>query len=168
MVPRLFYFSAAAFLFLNLQTSLAERTPAECLATTTDHSAYYCKPNQANRGVPCIDVEERCQGWAAAGECRSNPQFMRVECRKSCRSCLSVHVGVTQIAPDDELREAVHQRLIQTQEYVHKMIQHTVEYLDECKNNLAHCTFWAVKGKCETDPAFMNEECAPACQTCAL
>jgi hypothetical protein len=175
-LAKLLHVAAATLMFLNLpQTLLAAKTtetktttPGECVPLATDLSVFQCKPRQPNRGVPCIDAYEKCGEWREAGECRNNPQFMLVQCRKSCASCLSVHVGVTQIAPDDDhaVRESVYQRLIQTQEYVHEIMKHNVKSLEKCQNNDPQCTVMAVKGKCETHPGFMNVECAPACQTC--
>jgi hypothetical protein len=173
-IAKLLQVAAATFMLLTLpQSLLAEKTakttttPGECVPLATDLSFFQCKPRQPNRGVPCIDAYDKCSEWGEA-ECRNNPQFMLVQCRKTCASCLSVHVGVTQIAPDDDhaVREAVYQRLIQTQEYVHEIMKHNVKSLEKCQNNDPQCTAMAVKGKCETHPGFMNVECAPACQTC--
>ena len=41
----------------------------------------------ASLELDCADLEDGCQGWAAAGECDNNPTFMRVSCRKSCKVC---------------------------------------------------------------------------------
>lgn len=35
----------------------------------------------------CIDTNPNCEGWAAAGECLANPQYMRSSCALSCDSC---------------------------------------------------------------------------------
>lgn len=35
----------------------------------------------------CTDAAVDCASWAAAGECASNPTYMRSECRKSCGVC---------------------------------------------------------------------------------
>ncbi|PSC72571.1 Prolyl 4-hydroxylase subunit alpha-1 isoform A [Micractinium conductrix] len=41
----------------------------------------------------CVDADPNCPDWAAAGECQSNPGFMRGgatslgNCRKSCKDC---------------------------------------------------------------------------------
>jgi hypothetical protein len=179
-LARLLHVAAVTLVFLNLpQTLLAERTatnttaatltpPGECVPVATDLSVFRCKPRQPNKGVPCVDSDERCAHWETQGECRNNPQFMLTECRKSCASCLTLHVGVTQIAPDDdyEVREAIYKRLYETQEYTYKIMKHNVRSLEKCQNQDPQCTLWAVKGKCETHPTFMNVECAPACRTC--
>lgn len=35
----------------------------------------------------CIDADDNCFTWAAAGECEKNPGYMRAYCRKSCKAC---------------------------------------------------------------------------------
>ena len=35
----------------------------------------------------CRDRVPSCRGWAAAGECRVNPNFMLKECEASCGQC---------------------------------------------------------------------------------
>lgn len=38
----------------------------------------------------CIDLgghTGRCEEWAAAGECRTNPGYMVPNCRRSCGAC---------------------------------------------------------------------------------
>jgi len=142
-----------------------DKSPGECFATTADFSSYYCKPSRNNQGVPCVDSNEDCPNWAKEGECKKNPVFMLVHCQKSCSSCLSIHIGETQIAPHDDWRQAVHRRLIETQAYMHQEIQHHFRYLETCKNKHELCTLWAVQGKCETDPQLLKD-CAPACRSC--
>ncbi|XP_029653452.1 cysteine-rich secretory protein LCCL domain-containing 2 [Octopus sinensis] len=36
---------------------------------------------------PCPDLNKNCKMWADMGECNNNPNYMRTNCRKSCRSC---------------------------------------------------------------------------------
>ena len=38
-------------------------------------------------GGPCDDASEHCAAWAAAGECKANPGYMMVSCRKACGAC---------------------------------------------------------------------------------
>ena len=35
----------------------------------------------------CADGDGRCAGWAAAGECEKNAQFMLATCRRACGKC---------------------------------------------------------------------------------
>ena len=37
--------------------------------------------------LTCVDDNMHCVHWAAIGECRANPAYMLVRCRKSCRMC---------------------------------------------------------------------------------
>ena len=35
----------------------------------------------------CVNEDDRCDYWASAGECETNPRYMHVFCPKSCRTC---------------------------------------------------------------------------------
>jgi hypothetical protein len=37
-----------------------------------------------------------------------------------------------------------------------------------CKNNHQNCAFWSVLGECENNPAYMNVNCAPVCNSCEV
>jgi ShK domain-like len=138
----------------------------ECLATDEDYSNFVCLGGDSLR-IPCIDAEDQCPQWAAQGECNKNPKYMLVHCRKSCASCISLHAGdVPQIAPDPKTRQKVLQRLYETQEYLHHEADRNVDTLRKCHNKHSECTFWWAHGECTSNPAFMETECGPACQTC--
>lgn len=70
------------------------------------------------------------------------------------------------IAPSEETRSQVLQRLVETQEYQHKMAAHSVETLKTCVNKHELCTHWSIVGECETNAHYMQRECPAACRTC--
>ncbi|KAJ9446800.1 Protein isoform 1, partial [Diplonema papillatum] len=37
--------------------------------------------------LACVDSDYECPSWAASGECKDNPAFMKKKCRKSCNLC---------------------------------------------------------------------------------
>merc|ERR1719427_1445714 len=37
--------------------------------------------------VPCVDDNKHCPDWSKSGECEKNPDYMLVNCRKSCKVC---------------------------------------------------------------------------------
>ncbi|KAK3754197.1 hypothetical protein RRG08_028162 [Elysia crispata] len=39
--------------------------------------------------IPCVDEEDNCAAWQKMGECENNPDFMEMNCRKSCKICTS-------------------------------------------------------------------------------
>ena len=41
----------------------------ECIASKEDLSSYECLNSNKPR-IPCINADERCQGWAEKGECK--------------------------------------------------------------------------------------------------
>jgi hypothetical protein len=144
-----------------------EGRKTECLGSTEDGSAFHCIPISEPLRVSCIDTETRCPDWTIAGECKNNPQFMLIHCRKSCQSCIELHAGgVTQIAPLEETRHQVLQKLVETQEYQHQQAEKTVRTLETCLNKHELCTHWSLQDDCETNAHFMRGECSAACRVC--
>lgn len=37
--------------------------------------------------IDCVDKNESCNYWASNGECQNNPDYMLVNCKKSCKNC---------------------------------------------------------------------------------
>lgn len=143
----------------------------ECIPTDTNHSQFHCWTSRAKQkdgvaGVPCENNHKSCQEWAERGECRQNPQYMQVSCAKACGTCVNLHVGTTQIAPNVDTRQKVMDRLFDSQRHVYAEAKRDVKNLDKCQNLHERCTFWAVHGECESNPGFMVQNCAPACQSC--
>ena len=147
----------------RLPSSDSVRT--ECLATSPDMNSFRCMESGSIR-VACIDEDERCEGWAKQGECKNNPQYMLVSCRKSCSSCIPLHPGSEPQIAYDDTRVKVLERLYETQEYLHKKAINNIETLKHCENKHSECTHWWAKGECDKNPQFMKTECRPACQTC--
>jgi hypothetical protein len=137
----------------------------ECLATTTDLNSFHCISSGTIR-VPCIDEDKRCEEWFGMGECQSNPQYMLVNCRKSCSSCIPLHPSDEPQVAYEKTRAEVLERLYETQEYLHNQASRNVETLKRCVNKHSECTHWWSNGECETNSQFMHTECSPACQTC--
>jgi prolyl 4-hydroxylase len=144
----------------------------------------------------CVDEHENCGFWAQIGECDNNPNYMKVSCQKSCKTCnkkvvpqaasvgsvgkktdgkhLEIQrqteaLGVIQ-SIEGEQREEVATRV---QESLAYMQSDTVLELDEavrskCQNRHELCAFWAVIGECEKNAGYMKTNCAPSCMTCHL
>ena len=50
-------------------------------------------------GFPeCTDENQRCAEWAKQGECKANPDYMLVQCAKSCRVCDESKTGYGRLA----------------------------------------------------------------------
>ena len=148
------------------QKSVSKPVKTECLATNTEFTSFRCMASESLR-VPCIDDDDRCSKWAGQGECQKNAQYMLVNCRKSCSSCIPLHAGdEPQIATNENTRSDVLKRLYETQEYLHTQAMRNVEILKRCVNKHSECTHWWSIGECKTNSQFMNTECSPACQTC--
>ena len=35
----------------------------------------------------CVDIGPYCEDWSKNGECENNPDYMKVNCAKSCQQC---------------------------------------------------------------------------------
>jgi len=138
----------------------------ECLATNSEHTHFRClgKPSNLNLVYECLDENEECRKWANQGECSKNPQFMKLRCRQSCKTCLPLHSGLPQTAYKNPSK--ILERLYQTQNFLHKEVERDVRTLDKCVNKDQDCTHWWSLGECDKNPRFMHHECGPACQTC--
>lgn len=142
-----------------------ESVKMECLATTPDFDSFRCIESGSMR-VPCIDEDERCGEWSKSGECKHNPKYMLVSCRKSCSSCIPLHPGSEPQIAYDDTRSKVLEHLYKTQEYLHTQAIRDIETLKSCENKHSECTHWWAIGECKKNPQFMTKECSPACQTC--
>lgn len=90
---------------LLLPTALAALTPERRGAAFVGYSEQQHRGSKqeqpeaaaASQGEPC-PVDERpgdCPGWAARGECLSNPLFMRSACKASCQVVARCTRGMT-------------------------------------------------------------------------
>ena len=72
-------------------------------------------------------------------------------------------LGVPQTLYDDFEEQQV-ARIIQARNY---MQQQAAEG-GGCTNKAEDCSYYAVVGECERNPAFMSQSCAPMCQMCSV
>lgn len=160
----------ASILFLQLPIHASakpqpkDNAKMECLPTDEDMTSFTCL--NARDSIECINVHPECEEWAKKGECKNNPQYMLLSCRKACQSCITLHHGgITQLAAQHPRH--VIQELVESQHYLHKLANDSgVKHLKSCINKHEMCTEWAVLGECESNSGFMQTECRLACRTC--
>lgn len=113
--------------------SKTAKNRGECLPMSDSKEAFHCMShNLATK--ECEDQNESCNSWARKGECRKNPSFMMLNCRKSCGTCLDLHVGEVQVAPDAAKARAVLERLVATQDYIYAETERNPQVFRKCKN----------------------------------
>ena len=145
--------------------------------------------------IECEDTDRRCSSWAKSGECKANPNYMHSNCAKSCGTCgkprrkpaqeevpvdhseaygrnlmdRSKKFGEEQKAEGAE-RTAILDRIESTIQYIasEQVTELPVNIRRECKNRHELCTFWQVIGECEKNQAYMQTNCAAACQSCEM
>ncbi|KAL7578445.1 hypothetical protein ACA910_012835 [Epithemia clementina (nom. ined.)] len=145
----------------------------------------------------CHDKEKRCSSWAKSGECKKNPTYMHFNCARSCGTCHKIadvapprnpeetgeisaayarnlvdrskKFGEEQKADGGE-RDAILHRIESTISYIasNQVAQLPVNIRRECKNRHELCTFWQVIGECTANQAYMQTNCAAACQSCEM
>jgi len=145
--------------------------------------------------MECIDRNENCGIWAAAGECGANPKFMLNFCRKTCDICdfkgnlteliehkrrldkvggdemlLENSFGMNQTEFEDSDDGLSFTQVEQeTADYMENVIFSNNEYAnlrDTCKNRNKSCARWTALGECEKNPTYMQKMCAPSCRSC--
>ena len=138
---------------------------------------------------PCNDDNESCSFWASEGECKKNPDYMLVNCAKSCKECQAFLEEPEENDVEDMLNKRSDLNVEQERSYGRNKIEmkKTYDYssrIDEyrkalfqhpsttsktrklCINELSKCTYYASMGLCEQRVIFMLETCPLACMMC--
>ncbi|KAL9971353.1 hypothetical protein ACROYT_G023866 [Oculina patagonica] len=71
--------------FRALDFSLNE-DEIEYFNNITDYE-FHPLEQKLEKGLGCSDKHSNCQQWASSGECRSNPDWMLINCQESCGLC---------------------------------------------------------------------------------
>lgn len=86
----------------------------------------------------CVDKNESCKYWASKGECKNNPNYMLVNCKKSCKKCGGGGGG----GGGDENK-------------------------GDCVDKNESCNYWASNGECQNNPDYMLVNCKKSCKNCS-
>jgi len=113
---------------------------------------------------------------------------MKKNCAPSCKNCHLVHYDeITVLLPQDvdimtDITEFGVAQFVKNPKdlKIYKMIDSTLQYmrnlegnikkehLNACRNEDKLCAYWAANGECDTNPKYMEKNCAPSCRTCHL
>jgi ShK domain-like len=157
-----------------------QKTISDCVASTKDFTSFQCYPSRSFKEdfldeddddedemyLSCSDSDERCSDWADKQECQNNPNYMLVNCRRSCGTCVSGHAGITQIITEADLHHPAIRRLLQTAKYMYDLTSRNYNAHKWCYNSDSMCTYFALQGKCENEPEMMQQKCAATCRVC--
>jgi curved DNA-binding protein CbpA len=126
----------------------------------------------------CIDLSADCEDWQRRGECRSNREFMRSECPRSCDSCrrspsapptnkaATATAATTRAKVEAQRREVKVEVKAKVQGAAKGGKSNSMPSRPGCTDKHAKCKAWADSGECESNAAYMREQCARSCDYC--
>lgn len=132
----------------------------------------------------CQNLDENCAVWATKGECQNNFAFMKKNCCPICQNCgfkediedgakmgelqAIEQYGVKQLVTEEN-RSAIIPIIKDALQYMDRMrAKLPVEMYTECRNKDQSCAYWALTGECESNEAYMVQNCAPMCKLCDI
>ncbi|XP_066973579.1 hatching enzyme 1.2-like [Macrobrachium rosenbergii] len=142
---------------LNLLYKCSGVTPVTTSTTTT------ARPTP--KPVDCVDLNTFCPSWASEGQCKSNPGYMRVNCKKSCNTCgtevcgdIAGNCGSWSASGECERNPA----------FMKQNCRRACGFCtsDGCVDQNEYCFDWAAKGQCSSNPDYMKSYCEKSCGLC--
>nr|BBB02487.1 astacin metalloprotease [Patiria pectinifera] len=140
----------------------------ECDGTTTGTGT--------GTGGDCTDNNVNCQYWASVGECQRNPNYMTVNCRRSCRLCgagssittpasvcMDMNERCGEWASRGECQNNPNWMLPNCERSCNVCTQSSDE---SCVDLNENCDMMAVNGECDINGEYMNEYCRMSCGVC--
>ncbi|XP_033634858.1 uncharacterized protein LOC117296096 [Asterias rubens] len=123
--------------------------------------------------IPCTDGHTSCERWAEIGECEKNPQWMRWNCRDSCKTCEDLITGCfdsnSQCPAWANTGECE-----ANPDWMRSNCRKSCQTCDEdfsddvsgCKDGYDQCPQWAKDQECDYDLDFMRSNCMRSCGLC--
>ena len=144
----------------------------------------------------CKDEDIKCTGWAAKGQCESNPDFMMTSCAFSCTRCSEGKKFFGLLRSMDDRMKLLHMRNRDASMCAEgdtdcmmaaieaaaaggaalaknsKLVNETgtaFRYVTAtaCRDERVECAGWAASSECETNAAYMLTSCAFSCTKCS-
>ncbi|CAI9739477.1 metalloproteinase nas-13-like [Octopus vulgaris] len=120
----------------------------------------------------CVDDNSSCPTWAQKGECKKNPKYMLVHCKKSCKKCGDGGGGGggggKGCVDENKLCAtwAGKGECDKNPAYMLLKCKKSCKQCQKCDDKNSHCSYWAGIGECKKNPAYMNPNCKKSCNKC--
>lgn len=119
-----------------------------------------------------MDLSDQCSGWARSGECEKAPDYMHVNCARSCRTCDTAAEQAKAAAAAAKLAAAAASATSGATGAAAAAVPAAAATADSngfvCKDEQAACESWAKAGECENNPGYMRASCPVSCGTCEV
>jgi len=115
-------------------------TYQEWMSTNCKLSCRKCTvtPKPTTTPTGCSDSNQNCASWAENGECKKNPDYMLVNCCKSCDAGTKVTTTTTTTTK--------------------------ATTTSSCTDSNNNCASWAENGECKKNPDYMLVNCCKSCK----
>lgn len=140
--------------------------------TADAQSSNECVASERVSHTACVDYDaDVCT--ERRHECDSDPSYVLIHCRKTCRVCLEDDSTLSQDAGIDKIPMEISIQVLQVVRQTNLYYQslHIPNYsLVSCRDKSEMCAFWAFQEQCTNSEYrdFMERECIVTCQQCEL
>ncbi|GAB1610736.1 zinc metalloproteinase nas-14-like isoform X2 [Argonauta hians] len=122
----------------------------------------------------CVDSHQSCPTWASKGECTKNPDYMLVNCKKSCKKCdgggggggkdkecVDKNTNCQSWSDQGECTKNPAYMLINCKKSCNSCTK-----VSNCVDKNKHCASWAKSGECSANSGYMHPNCPKSCNKC--
>ena len=183
--------AALALIARGLALTSASVARANRAATCRRACGWCDAPDDGSAGQEaCSDEDIRCEKWFAQGECKKNPGFMNVECRRSCDACSAAPQAApaaagASTAVDPSCKDssgkcdawAKDDHCVRNRRFMAVTCRRACGWCSAaedgsagkaaCSDEDIKCETWVGQGECKKNPSFMKSECRRSCKVCS-
>jgi len=124
-------------------------------------------PNLQNRTNHCEANDMQCTPDEADETVHCDQKKIESSIHHLQKDYANEHFGVVQKIGDDD--HSLSNFILNWKTYMANVVMVDPSYSsvrDTCRNKHERCSYWAMIGECDVNPAYMKVQCAPACQSC--
>ncbi|XP_074658082.1 uncharacterized protein LOC141911033 [Tubulanus polymorphus] len=114
----------------------------------------------------CEDNHGSCAQWAKDEECKKNPVYMLINCKKSCELCKQECKDESKSCTSWAIQGKCYEKPFQMMFKCQKACKVCGKPNPDCLDNNVQCPEWARQGECLKNPKYMLLQCKDSCHMC--